>query len=49
MAPRILLVVAVILLAVFLGDGGFSRSIVHGFGWRIGREAAHAFLRPGRW
>jgi hypothetical protein len=38
-------------VAVFAPDQGASlmRSIVHGFGWGIGREVAHNMFAHHRW
>jgi len=40
-------IAAVLLVAAVLGGDGpaLMRSIVHGFGWGIGREVAHDVLR----
>jgi hypothetical protein len=39
---------AVAILAPDQGPG-LMRSVVHGFGWGIGREVAHSLFRDRRW
>lgn len=38
-------------VAIFAPDqgGGLMRSVVHGFGWGIGREVAHSLFRNRDW
>ena len=50
---RTLVIVGLIggMIAVFAPDqgAGLMRSVVHGFGWGIGREVAHSIWSPSRW
>ena len=42
---------AVVAIAVFAPNegAGFMRSVVHGYGWGIGREVAHHMFGHHRW
>jgi hypothetical protein len=42
---------AVVAIAVFAPneDAGLVRSVLHGFGWGIGREVAHNMFVHHRW
>ena len=42
---------AVVAIAVFAPNegAGFMRSVVHGFGWGIGREVGHNMFGHHRW
>ena len=50
---RTLLIVGLIAGAVVVfapeQDAGLMRSVVHGFGWGIGREVAHILFRDRHW
>ncbi len=45
-SPILILVAVIVVVALVAGDGrGLLRSVVHGFGWGLGREISHNLLR----
>ena len=45
MNPRIIAILAVGVILMLGAQGAFTNSAIRGFGWGLGREAAHSVFR----
>lgn len=48
-ATTLLVAAAILIAAAALAPHDFTKALVRGAGWGVGREVAHAVFRPGRW
>lgn len=46
---RFVIAIGLLVAVLVFAPGPFARSVVHGFGFGVGREASHALFSHGRW